>query len=348
MAENIRVGIIHCDLHSVYYGALIEDHDPLKLRSPRPPDYPKKTEWETGAGHFYHYTFYDDARRITVETVDGFEIVKCWDPDPERAQIFSEVFHDKPEVCDTLEQVSDNVDLVFVGDCSGNGSTHLEWARPGLEKGIATFVDKPFAYTVADVKQILELADANNTPVMSLSILRSLPDATLFSQRMPEIGGAQYGTVFGGFTDIAGVIHTVSLNQHIFGAGVERVKRVSNGQQTLIHLDYGDRSDRPRYGVTINCMIPLPHCALYASAYGSRGRIHSPHFDDYVFPFGAAENVKKIKQMVTTREVPVPRDEMIECVAIAEASRHSEHLNESVAVADVIAGKLAELPDDAG
>ena len=58
--------------------------------------------------------------------------------------------------------------------------------------------------------------------------------------------------------------------------------------------------------------------------------------------------LKKIKHMVTTREVPVPRDEMIECVAIAEASRHAEHLNESVAVADVIAGKLAELPDDAG
>ena len=341
MGDKIRVGIVHCDLHAVYYATLIEDHDPLKLRSPRPPDYPNKTEWETGAAHFYHYTFYDDARKLTVETVDGFEVVKCWDPDPQRAAIFSEVFYDKPVVCDTLEQVSDDVDLVFIGDCCGDGSTHLERARPGLEKGVATFVDKPFAYTVADVKQIFELADANNAPVMSLSILRSLPDATLFARRMPEIGGADYGTIFGGFTDLAGLIHTVSLNQHIFGSGVQRVKRMSHEQQTLIHLDYGDRADRPKWGVTINCMLYMPHCAMYASAFGRRGRIHSPHFDDYVFPFGAAENLKKVRRMIEAGEAQAPREEMIECVAIAQASRLSEETGESIAVADVVENRCA-------
>ena len=37
--DKIRVGLIRCDLHGVYYAALMEEHDPLKLRSPRPPDY---------------------------------------------------------------------------------------------------------------------------------------------------------------------------------------------------------------------------------------------------------------------------------------------------------------------
>ena len=40
------------------------------------------------------------------------------------------------------------MDLVFISDCVGDGSEHLRWAAPGLEKGVPTFVDKPFAYDV--------------------------------------------------------------------------------------------------------------------------------------------------------------------------------------------------------
>ena len=340
MSKKIRVGIIRCDLHGVYYGTLMDKHDPLKFRSPRPPGYEARYHWETGAGYFYHYTCYADPQRITVETVDGFEITKVWDQHREAAEIFSEVFYGKPAVCDTLEEASDDVDLVFIADCEGEGQDHLELARPGLEKGVHTFVDKPFAYSTAEATQMLNLAEKHGACVMSLSILRSLPEATLFAKRMPEIGGAQCGVVFGGSTHLAGLIHSISLAQHIFGSGVEQVKRMDCERQALIHLDYGQRDDRPKQGVTICCFVgPIPHCALYASAYGPKGRIHSPHFDDFVFPFGAAENLKKLRQMVQTGKLPVPTEEMIECVAVAEASRLSEADGKAVSVSDVIRGK---------
>lgn len=51
-------------------------------------------------------------------------------------------------------------------------------AGPGLEKSVPTFIDKPFVYTVADVKKMLQLSRRHGAPAMSLSILRSLPQAT--------------------------------------------------------------------------------------------------------------------------------------------------------------------------
>jgi len=323
--DKIRVGLIRCDLHGVYYAALMADHDPLKLHSMR-----------CGA-HFYHYTYYNDARRITVETVEDFAIVRVWDEDRERAEVLSQIFHGRPQVCESFEQVSDDVDLVFIADCDFEGKDHLELARPGLAKGVATFVDKPFAYTVAEVKQMLALGREHGAPVMSLSILRSLPEAGLFARRMGEIGGARFGTIQGGGTHLAGLIHTVSLAQHIFGDGVERVQQMTGRNNAAIHLDYGDRDDRPSQGVLINTQPgPGPHCAMYASAYGPKGRIHSPHFDDFLFPFGAAENLKKIRAMVRSGEAQAPEAQMIENVAVAEASRISdERGGQAVEVRDV-------------
>ena len=339
--ETIRVGLIRCDLHAVYYSSLIAEHDPLKLRSPRPPDYKDRYVWERGAAHFYHYTNYNDARRLTVEPVDGFEIARIWDEHREAAEIFVEVFNGKPEICDRVEQVSDDVDLVFIADCDLEGKDHFDLARPGLEKGVPTFVDKPFAYTVADVLEMLELGKRHGAPVMSLSILRSLPEATLFARRMEEIGGARFGTVQGGSTHLAGLIHSVSLAQHLFGDGVETVQQMSSRKNDTIILDYGDRQDRPSQGVVINTQVgPVPHCSFYASAFGPKGRIHSPHFDDYIFPFGAAENLKKIRRMVQTGEAQAPREEMIEAVAVAQASRISAERGEVVAVHDVIEAKI--------
>ena len=46
---KIRVGIIRCDLHAIYYGCLFQKHDPFLLREP-----------ELGRGsYFYHYTQYN-------------------------------------------------------------------------------------------------------------------------------------------------------------------------------------------------------------------------------------------------------------------------------------------------
>ena len=242
----IRVGLIRCDTHGAYYGALMAPHDPLRLRSPLTAGAPARYSWQTGGAHFYFYTNYADPGQMTVDFVGGFRLARVWDEYPDAAASLAAVFDDPPRVCRSFAEASDDVDLVFIADCNGDGSDHLSLARPGLEKGVATFVDKPLAYTIEEARAIVELAAERGAPFASASILQALPAAAQFGDRLEEVGELQFGTVQGGGLTLAGQIHTVCLALHIFGDGVRGVRAMGDGAPHTIHLDYGQRPDRPR------------------------------------------------------------------------------------------------------
>ena len=327
---KIRVGMIRCDLHALYYGALIEKHDARAMM-------------DMGRGyaaHYYHYTNYADPTLITVPTVKGFTIAKVWNQNREDAEIASAIFNGIPQVCESFEECSEDVDLVFIADCNGDGSDHLELATPGLKKGVPTFVDKPFAYTLRDAQQMIKLAEKRSTPVMSLSILRAVPHARHFRDRLQEIEPVGFGSIKGAGQILAGSIHTISLAQHIFGAGVEAVDCMGPSELAYLHLDYGGMPKRPSAGVMLNCDSgPTYHCALYVSAYSAKGAIHSGQIGDYEFPWGAAEILRKIKRMVRTGKAQAPVEEMLECIAIAEAGRLAQETGKRVYLRDVMRAK---------
>ena len=331
MSDPIRVGLIRCDTHGAYYAALCARHDPLRLQQPLPPDRPGHYSWQHGGAHFYFYTHYADPRQMSVDFVEGFRLARVWDEDCAVAECLAAVFADEPEVCDDFAAVSDDVDLVFVADCNGDGSDHLELARPGLEKGVATFVDKPLALTGADARALIRLADAHGAPLTSISILRALPKAELFARRLAEVGEVQFGSVQGGGTAMAGHVHAASLALGLFGNGVESVRAMGETELQTVHLGYGDRADRPRRGVALNCDVgAVWHCAFHASAYGSQGAIHSPPLSDWDFPFGAAAILRIVKEMVQTRRSPPIIGDMLEAVAICEAAREAQATGEPV------------------
>ena len=335
--KAIRVGIIRCDMHAIYYGTLMDRHDPLMLRGPGLTKTGTiKYSWQSGGAHFYHYTSYGDPTRMTVPRVSGFRIARLWDRDRDVAEVASELFYGRPKVCETYEEVSDDVDMVFIADCNGDGSDHLKLATPGLQKRVPTFVDKPFAYDVKEAAEIVRLAKKRHTPVLSLSILRTVPQAAQFSQRFDEIGGAHFGTIKGGGTTMAGHIHAISLAQHVFGDGVESVSCMGKNPLAFVHLDYGGRKGRPSSGVALDCDSgPTPHCAFFVSAYGPAGAIHSPEIGDWVFPWGAAKNMEIAKQMVRSGKPPVAYDEMIENIAVATAARRAQKLGRTVRLREV-------------
>lgn len=335
--DKIRVGLIRCDTHGAYYGALMDRHDPLRLQRPLDADDRGHYSWQTGGAHFYFYTDYADASRMTVEAVDGFRLVKVWDEHEDAARCLARVFDDPPQVCASVEDVSDDVDLVFIADCNGDGSDHLALAQPGLEKGVATFVDKPLAFTVADAQQMVNLSKAHNAPLASMSILRALPDAARFARRLDEVGDpVQFGSVQGGGPSLAGQIHTISLAQQIFGDGIVSVQALGADGPDTIRLDYGGRADRPARGVALSCDVgAVWHCAFHASAHGAQGVVHSPPMGDFVFPFGAAEIMRQVRGMAHTRQAPAMTASMLEAVAVAEASREAWRTGGSIPVATI-------------
>jgi predicted dehydrogenase len=90
------------------------------------------------------------------------------------------------ELVERPEDLLGKIDAVMIE--SQQGSRHLERARPFLEAGLPTFVDKPFAETVADAEAMISLAERHHTPLLSCSALRYDPRVTAAVARQQDLG----------------------------------------------------------------------------------------------------------------------------------------------------------------
>lgn len=330
MAKKIRTGLIRCDTHGMWYGPLMADHDPLLFQ--RPPGEREKItySWQTGGIHMFFYANYGSPKQMTVPFVGGFEIVKLWDVDRHAAEQAKAVFFDVPEICDTPDQCSDDVDFVFIGDCNFNGEDHLELAMPSLEKGVPTFVDKPFSDTVAGCRKMIETAKKKNTPLFSASILRFEPDFVKFRNRLPEIDDVNFATFSGYGLDPAGLVHTISATQLMFGCGISTVQVCEMPKQTTVWLDYDNNPRAPKQGVLIHTtMGTRPFTGLAASVFGSRTDIHTLVLGDRQYPHGTAEILRVIHRMLETGQTPSELDDMVEAIAVIQAAKKSQQTGQA-------------------
>ena len=328
--DKIRVGMVRCDPHAQYFGVLYQPHDVEALLD----------HWAVLPYYLHRFGH----RRPTTETtrfgmVQGLEMTKVWDADRDVAEEMKRVFLGKPRVCDSLEEASDDVDLVFISDCYLDGDDHLALAEPGLKKGVPTFVDKPFASTLADARKMVNLAIENDTAVLSSSMLRQVPYVKLFRNRFAEIEPVGMGVVKGvGLGQLGAVIHGLSLAQHIFGEGVKWVECMGTDPLEFLHLHYDSDDPRLKRGIevlVISSHISGPECGFRCEAYSHRGVIHSNWVDDNLFPEGGLVIFYKLREMVRTRRPQIPYGSMLELMEIFDAGRLSQERGKPVNLEEV-------------
>ena len=75
---------------------------------------------------------------------------------------------------DSPEELLGKVDAVMME--SIDGTRHFEPAKFFIEKGIPTFVDKPFTSSLEEAIALAEMAKKNNVPLFSASSLRYAPE----------------------------------------------------------------------------------------------------------------------------------------------------------------------------
>lgn len=335
MSNPIRVGLIRCDTHGMWFGPQMQSHDSVLLERAvlLPDDRPSTYSWMTRGTHYFFYSHYGAPRRMTAPRVEGFQITRLWDEHPEVAELASRVFLGIPRVCKTYDEVSDDVDLVFIADCNGDGSDHRMLAEPGLKKGIATFVDKPFADNSTNVRAIRDLAAQHNAAVMSLSILQANPAASQFALRLAELGRTDFGTITCHCMDSAALIHAICVAHHVFGTGITAVHASRSGTHTSIHLSYGDVPNRPRNGVVILCGVTQARFTeMFATAYGPKGSVHGQVFNDFDGSEGSALLLEHIRTWIQTGLAPRIAQEMELAIAVMDAIRLSEAKSSAVSV----------------
>ena len=344
--KKIRVGVIRCDTHGYYFGAQMDYANvvPEKL-----------VEHNYIVAHYYQ-DIYDPLNLEKLPKVSGFEIVKCYDYERERAEEFAETFSGRPQVCDSIQEMTQAIDAVFICDCDGGGGDHLALAKPFLRKGIPTFVDKPFASTLADARAIVRLANKHGTPLYNDSILSVVPAADLFKRRFAEIGDATVGVIkgvggafsqenigqrdpLGGIEDrLAYVIHGIALALNLFGSDVEFVEAMGWLPLEYLHLHMKSGKEV----MVLNTAIEhFPErCNFYAAGYSQHGAVASQPIGDFEFIYGGQKILKNFKKMILTGQPPRAYDDILLHIAIVEAAQIAQSSGQAVFVRDVLRGKV--------
>ena len=345
--KKTRVAIVRCDTHAYWFGAFMDECDPEILAS-YSEDAPTRQAIHNyfKAGNSYN--------SLKIERVPGFVIAKVYDRIPEkgadengvpilqygtypgRAEAFSDTFPSRPEVCETIEEAADGIDAAYIADSSSpkDGSDHLELARPFLERGIPCFVDKFLGPTLADAREMIRLAEANSTVLMSASILAHTEVGEHFRRRFDEIGEVKLIVAKGVGSVNAAFIHGLALAQGLVGYGVESVECMGSLPQECILLQYPNGLEAYVLN-TSNDVFPWT-CTFYCSAYSKLGVVHSPGIGDPEFHTGTRRIVELFRQMIDTGKPPIPYEHILEPIAILEASRIAQESGKRVALRDVM------------
>ena len=237
----------------------------------------------------------------------GVEVVACYDPDPAVGRAVAEACKIE-RVCAELADAYRDVDGVII--TAGDATSHLALARPALEAGLPTFVDKPFAASVADAEAMAELADRYQAPIFCTSAIRFAGQTTALKAQLDEKVGQSLSAHVIGTGDYASyAVHSLELLISLWGTGVSTIQSLGREGFDILKLEYADG----RQAIWQAC-TPLAWM-FHVAIYGTEGYADAEiaFTDRYALFRNAAQEMVRF---MTTGNSPVPIEETIEIVRI--------------------------------
>lgn len=115
----------------------------------------------------------------------GMVMTRAWDIDRKQLDAFAAKYNVAKE--DEYYGMIDKVDGVIMADFASLFWNH-DLVRPYLEAGIPTFINRPFASSLANARDIIETAKKGGAPIMCGSSLEYVQAVDTIRQNLPELG----------------------------------------------------------------------------------------------------------------------------------------------------------------
>ena len=223
------------------------------------------------------------------------------------------------EIVNTIAELCQKVDAVLIE--SVDGRTHLEQIKPVLKAKKPVFLDKPFAGSLRDAKEIIRLAKEAGVPFFSSSSLRYVPDIQELKKNPALgilIGAIAYSPspTEAHHPDLFWYgIHGVETLYTLMGPGCESITRTNTAGADVVTGRWKDgrigtfrgiRDGKQTYG---------------AIAFGSKAVLMKEPKTSY------RELVVEIVKFFQTGVPPITPEETLEIMAFMEAADLSKQRN---------------------
>jgi virulence factor len=243
----------------------------------------------------------------------GITVQAIWDPDPEAARQVAALAR-IPEVLAEAAEATGRVDGVIV--CDDITMAHQKRARPFLEAGVPTFVDKPLSPDPGEAAELIALAQQAGAPLMSCSALRYARELAEARERIAALGKIRCATGTAPNELVFYGIHALELVHTVLGPGVEWVQNIGDEERAFVRCAYPDGTS-----IMLQVLGPGGYPGMHGCFYGEHGGVHVAVEDAAAF---YSNTLTEFARMVETRQMPIPLDTTLEIIRILAAGKRSQ------------------------
>lgn len=215
------------------------------------------------------------------------------------------------------------IDAVLIVDDTGGGESHAALARPFLEAGLPTFIDKPMSTSYHDAVALFDLAARSGAPLLSCSSLRFAAELEVARPELDRIG------------PLSSVISTGPGDWYYYGVhAVELLGAVIGTGATVLHRHVFDQRDVAviEYAKGPTAVVQTLRDASYVFelvAYGQNGHVSINVTDSMGF---YSNTMREVVKMAETGISPLTADQTLDVLGILRAGVASAESGGAVTV----------------
>ncbi len=271
-------------------------------------------------------TAYMGRQLLESVRIPGARVTHVWTDDPADAPKVSAASL-IANVVSQPEEVIGQVDAAIIATDDGND--HVRRARPFIEAGLPTFIDKPMATNIADLRQFVQWHREGRI-MLSTSGMRYAPEMRLSDAQRAHLGDLRWITSFTCKTWERYGIHALEAVEPLLGPGFLTVQAHSDEGGDVMHLTH-----RSGVKLTIGALHDAYGSFGAVHLYGTKGDLALKLSDTYN---AFRSQLVAFIDMLHTGTRPLPFDETVELMAVIIAGIRSREQNGAVIrVADILA-----------
>lgn len=294
MAEKLRLGVIGMSEgngHPYSWSAIFNGYNPEYMK-----DCPFPVIFD-----------YLSKQKFPEDSLDSLaNVTHVWTQDRKISEHIANASNIE-NVCVKKEDMIGNVNAVLLA--RDDGENHYEMALPFLKAGLPVFIDKPFALSLNDANNMLDVQLSKNQ-IFTCSSLRFAKELTLTKEDKEKIGSIKFveGSVMKKWSTYAIHILEPLVSQLPERGKLLDIKTIKNSEIHQVLINWKNVSAYLK--VTGNTPVPLE-----IKFFGEKGSVTKTFFDSFN---AFKSSLERFVKVINNEADNFKREETLEIVNIIE------------------------------